>query len=188
MGRTLTAYTGLQRWYDRADVHSAHRRRVTLGCLCTTRQQTLSWNFQELQWPSSRRSTTHSYDVLVLVYSHWCLHLRMDVIRGHALGRPRHGRTFRRFRLHLLVQLGQQLPCRLVPASSSVGAGGENIPAIHLGRGLCPLYCADVRQAGQAVGKLVARIHWCSLLRNSVCVLLLRIAHPGPLTLRLLCG
>lgn len=108
----------------------------------------------------------------MLVYSHWHVHLRMDLLSAPFLGWAGDGRVPCWIRFHISVQLGEQLPGGQLSTSSGVSTGSKDIPAIILGRFDCAIHDPDVPHAWVSMGWISAGVHLVGLLRNSVCVLL----------------
>lgn len=141
----------------------------------------------------ARRSPIDPHDALLLVRAARPLHLRVDQLPASLMGGARPGWVPRWVRLYLFVQFGQQLHryvglasdlrvvvARLttansgfIPAPSSVGSGGEHLPALHLGCGGGAVHRADVWAVGLSMGGKPAGIHLAGVLRDSVYVLFL---------------
>lgn len=60
------------------DVHSTHLWCFPLRCMRAPRQQALPQALGKVQWSPSGGSAFDSHDVLMLVYSNWRLHIRLD--------------------------------------------------------------------------------------------------------------
>lgn len=146
----------------------------------------------------ARRSPIDPHDAILLVRAARPLHLRVDQLPASLMGGARPGWVPRWVRLYLFVQFGQQLHryvglasnlrvvvARLttansgfIPAPSSVGSGGENLPALRVGRGGGAVHGADVWAVGLSMGEKPAGVHLAGVLRDSVCLLFLRGEDP----------
>ena len=124
---------GLQRKYHRSHVHSLGHRCALQRCMCAPRQQALYFTLEEARRSSSPRSTSHPYDVVVLAHSSRLVHLRMDILPKSPLDRSRYRRFPCRIRIHLPLQLREQLLGRLVSAPSCIRVGGEDVYPVVLG-------------------------------------------------------
>jgi multidrug resistance protein len=101
----------LVRRLHRPDVHPLGARRRPLRNPLPTRQRTLpNPRGPRAQQQPPRRSAPHPHDVLLLGDPRRPVHLRVDLLPFSLLLGPHDGRLPGRVRLHLPVQLGQQLP------------------------------------------------------------------------------
>lgn len=78
--------------------------------MCTFREQELSQDQPEIRWKASCGDASDPNDVVLLAYSDWSLHLRLDFISSDPLVRTCNWRMAGWFRVYFPLQLCQQLP------------------------------------------------------------------------------